>query len=186
MPALCQAVDRLLPDASVLVGDGGDFVATAAYTCRPRGPGSWIDPGAFGTLGVGGGFALGAALCCPKSEVWLLWGDGSAGYSIAELDTYVRHGLPVICLVGNDACWTQIQREQVPIFGSNVACPLEYTSYDVVAEGYGATGMEVTSADEDVGKVVKEAQRIARRTRKPVLINVHIGSTDFRDGSISV
>ena len=58
---------------------------------RPRGPLRWLDPGAFGTLGVGGGFALGAKLCRPDSEVWIIYGDGSCGYSIAEFDTFARH-----------------------------------------------------------------------------------------------
>ena len=58
---------------------------------RPRGPLTWLDPGAFGTLGVGGGFALGAKLCRPESEVWVIYGDGSLGYSVAEFDTFTRH-----------------------------------------------------------------------------------------------
>jgi len=58
---------------------------------RPRGPLLWLDPGAFGTLGVGGGFALGAKLCRPNSDVYILYGDGSLGYSVAEFDTYTRH-----------------------------------------------------------------------------------------------
>lgn len=58
---------------------------------RPRGPLCWLDPGAFGTLGVGGGFALGAKLCRPESEVWIVYGDGSLGYSVAEFDTFTRH-----------------------------------------------------------------------------------------------
>ena len=58
---------------------------------RPRGPLRWLDPGAFGTLGVGGGFALGAKLCRPDSEVWVVYGDGSLGYSVAEFDTFTRH-----------------------------------------------------------------------------------------------
>ena len=60
---------------------------------RPRGPLRWLDPGAFGTLGVGGGFALGAKLCRPDSEVWIVYGDGSLGYSLAEFDTYTRHNV---------------------------------------------------------------------------------------------
>ena len=87
-------------------------MATASYILRPRGPLRWLDPGAFGTLGVGGGFALAAKLVRPAAEVWIVWGDGSCGYSIAEMDTFARHGVPVIGLVGNDAGWTQIQREQ--------------------------------------------------------------------------
>lgn len=58
---------------------------------RARGPLKWLDPGAFGTLGVGGGFALGAKLCYPDHTVFILYGDGSCGYSIAEFDTFVRH-----------------------------------------------------------------------------------------------
>ena len=58
---------------------------------RPRGPLRWLDPGAFGTLGVGGGFALGAKLVRPESEVWVVYGDGSLGYSVAEFDTFTRH-----------------------------------------------------------------------------------------------
>ena len=56
---ILQTLEKIMPDNTILVGDGGDFVATAAYVLRPRSAGSWLDPGAFGTLGVGGGFALG-------------------------------------------------------------------------------------------------------------------------------
>lgn len=94
------------------------------YRFRPRGPLGWLDPGAFGTLGVGGGFALGAKVCRPDAEVWILYGDGSCGFSVAEIDTMTRHKTPVIALVGNDAAWAQIAREQVPMFGSSVACKL--------------------------------------------------------------
>ena len=66
---------------------------------RPRGPLTWLDPGAFGTLGVGGGFALGAKLCRPDSEVWIIYGDGSLGYSVAEFDTFTRHKVCLFCSV---------------------------------------------------------------------------------------
>ena len=84
---------------------------------------TWLDPGAFGTLGVGAGFALGAKLCRPEAEVWALFGDGALGYSIAEFDTFVRHGVPIIAVVGNDAGWTQIAREQVPILMFSPSLP---------------------------------------------------------------
>jgi len=108
---LCQRIDNALAPDSIIVADGGDFIGTAAYVLRPRGPLSWLDPGPFGTLGIGAGFALGAKLCRPDSEVWLLWGDGSAGYSIMEYDTFVRHGVSVIGVIGNDSCWSQIARD---------------------------------------------------------------------------
>ncbi|HEX9811854.1 MAG TPA: thiamine pyrophosphate-binding protein, partial [Burkholderiales bacterium] len=103
MVRLCRQLDDVIGEDSVIVGDGGDFVATASYIVKPRGPLTWLDPGAFGTLGSGAGFALGAKLCRPNAEVWVLYGDGSVGYSLSEFDTFVRHRLPVIAVVGNDA-----------------------------------------------------------------------------------
>jgi len=178
-------LEKVLPDDAVLVADGGDFVATASYILRPRGPLHWLDPGAFGTLGVGGGFALGAKLCRPDSQVWIIYGDGSCGYSLSEFDTYTRHKLPVIAVVGNDAGWTQIAREQVPMFGSSVACDLEYCDYHKVVEGFGAAGLLV-GRDDNVKEKFEEAQKIHDTEGKSVLANVLIGKTKFREGSISV
>ncbi|CAL8335037.1 unnamed protein product [Boreogadus saida] len=181
-----HCVDELMAEDSIIVADGGDFVGSAAYIMRPRGPLRWLDPGAFGTLGVGGGFALGAKLCRPESEVWIVYGDGSLGYSVAEFDTFTRHKTPVIAVVGNDACWSQISREQVPILGSNVACGLAFSDYHIVADGYGGKGCLIGREDEDrLSEIIKSAQRECREG-KAMLLNVLIGKTDFREGSISV
>lgn len=182
--AFCRALDRKLADGSILVGDGGDFVATAAYTVSPRGPLSWLDPGVFGTLGVGAGFALGAKLVHPDADVWLLWGDGAAGFSLIETDTFVRHGLPVISVVGNDAGWTQILRDQEPMLGDDVACRLAYTDYHTIAAGCGAKGLRVDAADQ-VDGALDEALSTSR-AGTPVLVNAILGKTEFRKGSISM
>ncbi|XP_009641251.1 2-hydroxyacyl-CoA lyase 2 [Egretta garzetta] len=183
---LLHRLDALLPPESLLVADGGDFVGTAAYIVRPRRPLAWLDPGAFGTLGVGGGFALGAKLCRPAAGVWVLYGDGSLGYSVMEFDTFVRHKTPVIALVGNDACWSQISREQVALLGSNVACGLEYLDYHAVAEALGGKGFVVGRPDCERLEAILRAAQDACRQGRPVLINALIGKTNFRDGSISV
>lgn len=179
-----QHAERSLPDNTILVADGGDFVGSAAYIMRPRGPLRWLDPGAFGTLGVGGGFALGAKLVHPDAQVVIVYGDGSLGYSVAEFDTFVRHKLPVLAITGNDACWTQIARDQVPRFNSHVACNLAFTDYHVVADGYGGRGFLVDK-EADLAKAFKDAAA-AIRAGKPALLNCLIGKTDFREGSISV
>jgi thiamine pyrophosphate-dependent acetolactate synthase large subunit-like protein len=181
---LCREIDSQLVPGSLVVADGGDFVATAAYTLRPRTPLSWLDPGVFGTLGVGGGFALGAKLCRPEADVWILYGDGSAAYSLAELDTFARHGLPVIAVVGNDAGWTQIAREQVAVLHDDVGTVLARTDYHKVAEGYGGKGL-LLARPEDVTPVLAEAVRLSR-AGSPVLVNALIGKTEFRKGSISM
>jgi acetolactate synthase-like protein len=182
--ALCKAIDAALADRSVLVGDGGDFVATASYTVSPRGPYSWLDPGVFGTLGVGAGFALGAKLVRPEADVWLLYGDGAAGFSIMEFDTFARHGIPVIAVVGNDAGWNQIARDQVEILGTDTGCRLTYMDYHKVAEGCGGVGIRVDDPAQ-VPDALKRAVEIAR-SGKPVLINAILSTTEFRKGSLSM
>jgi acetolactate synthase-1/2/3 large subunit len=168
----------------VVVADGGDFVATASYVLRPRGPLSWLDPGAFGTLGVGAGLALGAEAVRLGAGVWIFYGDGAAGYSLVELDTFARHGIPVIAVVGNDAGWTQIAREQVKVLQDDVGTVLARTDYDRVAEGFGAVGLRLDHASR-TDEVLAEARRAAA-TGRPVLINAWLDRTDFREGSISM
>jgi acetolactate synthase-1/2/3 large subunit len=182
--ALFRALDGIAGANAVFVADGGDFVATASYVLRPRGPLAWLDPGAFGTLGVGAGFALGAARVRPASEIWLIWGDGASGYGLAEFDTFVRHGVPVIAIVGNDAGWTQIAREQAKMLHDDVGTVLARTAYHEVARGFGAEGIEVKRLG-DVEPALRRAQEIAASGR-PVLVNVWLDKTDFRDGSLSM
>ena len=182
--SLCRQVEAALPEKCVVVADGGDFVATASYVLRPRGPLSWLDPGVFGTLGVGAGFALGAALCRPGEDVLLLWGDGSAGYGLVEVDTFVRHGLGVVALVGNDAGWTQIAREQVEVLKDDVGTVLRATEYHEAARGLGGEGLLL---DDPGGApaLLGTAFQAARRGR-PVVVNALLGKTAFRKGSISL
>uniref|UniRef100_V9KBR3 2-hydroxyacyl-CoA lyase 2 n=1 Tax=Callorhinchus milii TaxID=7868 RepID=V9KBR3_CALMI len=183
---ILYCLDEIIAEDSIIVADGGDFVGSSAYILHPRGPLQWLDPGAFGTLGVGGGFALGAKLCRPKSEVWIIYGDGSVGYSIAEFDTFKRHKAPIIALVGNDACWSQISREQVPMLGSSVACNLAYTDYHIVAEGYGGKGYLLNTANENHTEDLLMEAKMEAHGGNPILINVLIGKSNFREGSLSV
>ena len=182
--AFLRALEQAAGENAVIVADGGDFVATASYIVHPRGPLAWLDPGVFGTLGVGAGFALGAALARPESEVWIIYGDGACGYSLIEFDTFVRHGIPVIAVVGNDAGWTQIAREQVKMLHDDVGTVLARTAYHEVAAGFGAEGILVKST-ADVSAALARA-RAAARAGKPVLVNVWLDKTDFREGSISM
>ncbi|MCX7892248.1 MAG: thiamine pyrophosphate-binding protein [Burkholderiales bacterium] len=182
--AFFRALDRAAGDDALMVADGGDFVSTASYVLRPRGPLAWLDPGVFGTLGVGAGFAIGAALARPGREVWIIFGDGACGYGLVEFDTFVRHGIPAIAVVGNDACWTQIAREQVKMLGDDVGVVLARTDYHRVAEGFGAAGI-VVKKDDEVPAALAKAREIAR-AGKPVLVNVWLDKTDFREGSISM
>lgn len=129
--------------------------------------------------------AVAAKLARPDAEVWLLYGDGSSAYSLAEIDTCVRHGLPIIAVIGNDAAWMQILREQLPMLGDGVACNLKPgTRYDIVGKGYGGEGILVTKPSE-----VKDALLKAKSLAKsgiPVVVNCLITKSKFREGSISI
>ena len=182
--ALLRALEREAAADAVFVADGGYFVATASYVLHARGPLAWLDPGAFGTLGVGAGFALGAATTKPGRELWIVFGDGACGFGLAEFDTFVRHGIPVIALVGNDAGWTQIAREQVKMLKDDVATVLARTAYHEVAAGFGAAGLLIRRPDE-VTPVLRQARELARQGR-PVLVNVWLDKTEFREGSLSM
>jgi acetolactate synthase-1/2/3 large subunit len=182
--ALCQAIERALSPKSIIVADGGDFVSTASYIVRPRAPLSWLDPGPFGTLGVGAGFALGAAVSRPDDELWILYGDGALGFSLVEFDTFARHGIPVIAVVANDGCWTQIYREQIEILGQSTGCTLARTDYHLAAEGLGASGL-LLKDPEKMDETLRQAKQLAASGR-PVLVNAWVGKSAFRKGSISM
>lgn len=180
---LAQEIEARLSDDSILVVDGGDFVASCSYVVQPRSPLSWLDPGVFGTLGVGGGFAVGAATVRPGAEVWLLWGDGASAFSLSEIDTLARHGLKVIAIIGNDAAWGQIARDQEKILGDDVATLLDRSPYETVGKGYGGKGYVIKSR-EDVGPVLDKARKAAQKA--PVVVNAWLGKSDFREGSLSM
>jgi len=181
---LCRNIDAQLPENSVLVADGGDFVGTASYIVKPRKPLSWLDPGVFGTLGCGAGFALGASLCRPDHEIWVLFGDGSVGYALTEFDTFVRHNIPVIAVVGNDAGWTQIAREQVKMLKDDVGTVLARSDYHEVAAALGGRGLLLKHANQTAA-CLQDARETASNG-VPVLINAWLDKTDFREGSLSM
>ena len=166
------------------MADGGDFVATAAYIIKPRSLTGWLDPGVFGTLGVGAGFILGAQLTHPNSVIWAIYGDGAFGYSLIEFDTFVRHKIPVIAVIGNDASWSQIARDQIDILRNPIGTELKHTNYHQAVEALGGVGYSIEKENE-IDKVFVKARQSAI-SGKPVAVNIKIGKTDFRKGSISI
>jgi acetolactate synthase-1/2/3 large subunit len=184
---VCAELDKFLQEDSIVVGDGGDFVATAAYVLNIKPKGFWMDPGPLGTLGVGPGYAMAAKLARPDSRVVLVFGDGSFGLHAMELEAMFRQKIPVVCVIGNDAGWTQIRRGQVEMYGEEraVATALEYTRYEKVAEALGCFGAWVEKA-EDLRPAFEAAFRAAEVEKRPAVVNVKIASSEFRKGAISV
>ena len=107
-----------------MIGDGGDFVSFAGKYVEPKRPGGWLDPGPYGCLGAGLGAAIAARLARPSSQVVLLLGDGAAGFSLMDVDTLVRHDLPVVMVMGNNSAWGLEKGPMQMIYGYDVAADL--------------------------------------------------------------
>jgi acetolactate synthase-1/2/3 large subunit len=180
---VCSEIGKRLGKSDIVIGDGGDFVATAAYVLKLEWPQLWMDPGPLGTLGVGPGYAMAAKLARPDSKVVLVYGDGSFGLHGLEFEAMVRQDIPVVAVIGNDAGWTQIRRGQVEMYGEAraVATGLEYTRYDKVVEAVGGFGAWVEKV-EDLGPALDAAFA----SKKAACVNVKIAKSDFRKGAISV
>ena len=107
-----------------MIGDGGDFVSFAGKFVEPKRPGGWLDPGPYGCLGAGLGAAIAARLARPCSQVVLLLGDGAAGFSLMDVDTLVRHNLPVVMVMGNNSAWGLEKGPMQMLYGYDVIADL--------------------------------------------------------------
>ena len=159
---------RVLDDDAVVIGDGGDFVSYAGKYIEPKRPGGWLDPGPYGCLGTGLGYAIGARITRPDAQIVLLLGDGAAGFSLMDVDTLVRHRLPVVMICGNNGIWGLEKHPMQAIYGYDVAADLQpQTRYDDVVRALGGAGELVTRPEE-----IAPALRRAFGSGVPYLVNV--------------
>lgn len=159
---------RRLERDAIVIGDGGDFVSYAGKYVDTYTPGCFLDPGPYGCLGTGLGYALGARLAHPGRQVVLLLGDGAAGFALADFDTLVRFSLPVVAIVGNNLCWGLEKHPMKQLYGYHVAAELAPSArYDRVVEALGGAG-RLVSRPADVGPALDWALE----QKGPVLLNV--------------
>ncbi|HYL09085.1 MAG TPA: acetolactate synthase [Candidatus Udaeobacter sp.] len=165
---LIAEVDRFIDDDAIVVGDGGDFISFAGRLVeRPR-PGLWIDPGPYGCLGSGPGYAMAAKLAYPDRQVVLLSGDGAFGFSAMEFDTMVRHHIPVVCVIGNNGIWALEKHPMQKMLGLSIAADLgPSTRYDKVVQALGGHGEMVDRPDQ-----IRPALERAFASGLPACINV--------------
>ncbi len=167
-------LNRMLAPDSVVIGDGGDFVSYAGKYVEPKQPGGWLDPGPYGCLGTGLGYAIAARLARPAAQVVLLLGDGAAGFSLMDADTLVRHGLPVVMICGNNGIWGLEKHPMRALYGYDVAADLQPgCRYDQVVTALGGGG-ELVTDPADIGP----ALRRAFDSGIPYLVNVVTDAND--------
>jgi thiamine pyrophosphate-dependent acetolactate synthase large subunit-like protein len=165
---LYAELGEVLDRDAIVIGDGGDFVSYAGRVIDSYQPGCWLDPGPFGCLGTGPGYALAAKLAHPERQVVLMLGDGAFGFSGMEFDTLARHGVNVVAVMGNNGIWALEKHPMEFLYGYSVAAELRpETRYDQVVEALGGHGELVRTAQE-----VKPALERAFSSGKPALVNV--------------
>lgn len=162
-------LDRVLDPGTVVIGDGGDVVAAVSRVLGVHRPGTWLDPGPFGCLGVGPPYALGVKIAEPARQVVVVAGDGAFGLNGFEFETLTRLDVPVTFVIGNDAAWGEIRIPQIGIYGAEgeVATRLAPTRYDMLTEAFGGHGEHVEHASD-----LRPALERALASNRPAIVNV--------------
>ncbi len=158
----------MLDRDAIIVCDGGDFVSYAGKAIDTYEPGCWMDPGPFGCLGTGPGYALAAKLAHPDRQVVMLMGDGAFGFAGMDFDTLIRHDVPVVAIMGNNGIWALEKHPMEFVYGYSVAAELRPgTRYDQVVEVLGGHG-ELVEKPADLRPAIERALGAG----KPALVNV--------------
>jgi acetolactate synthase-1/2/3 large subunit len=159
---------KVLERDAVTIGDGGDFVSYAGKYLEPAQPGTWLDPGPYGCLGTGMGYAMGARVTYPERQICVLMGDGAAGFSLMDAEALARQNLPVVIVVGNNGIWGLEKHPMQAMYGYDVAADLQPgLRYDRVVESLGGGGETVEKA-ADLGPALRRAFDAGT----PYLVNV--------------
>ncbi|MBU8915143.1 thiamine pyrophosphate-binding protein [Bacillus sp. FJAT-29953] len=166
---LCYEVKKYLKEDSTIVLDGGDILSFGRLAFGRDLPGHYVDPGALGTIGIGISSAIAAKLARPSSPVILVVGDGSIGFGLSELDTAVRHQIPIVIIVSNNGGWNIERKAMEMDFGPQytVGTVLNHTRYDQIMEAFGGYGENVTELSQLSGAIER-----AMAAGRPALINV--------------
>lgn len=173
---------KVLDRDAVTIGDGGDFVSYAGKYLDPALPGCWLDPGPYGCLGTGMGYAMGARYTYPDRQICVLMGDGAAGFSLMDVESLVRQNLPVVIVVGNNGIWGLEKHPMRQLYGYDVAADLQPgLRYDEVVRALGGAGETVSVAGELAG-----ALKRAFAAGVPYLVNVLTDPADAYPRSSSL
>ncbi len=162
---IVHTINMILPKNNIVIADGGDFLSFCRVGVNAKG---YLDPGPFGCLGVGLPFGIGAKIANPESNVFVLTGDGSFGFTAIELDTIVRHKVPIIIIVANNGSWGIEVRDQIDNYGKVVGTKLQFSDYALMAKSFGLHSVKIDKSEN------LEREIINALDKKPALIDVEV------------
>ena len=162
---IVHVINSILPKKNIVIADGGDFLSFCRVGVNAK---RYLDPGPFGCLGVGLPFGIGAKIANPESHVFVLTGDGSFGFTAIELDTLVRHKVPILIIVANNGSWGIEVRDQIDNYGKVVGTKLQFSNYSLMAKSFGLHSVKVDKSENLEREIIKALDK------KPALIDVEV------------
>ena len=166
---MLEAVRDFARRDAILCVDGQETLNFGRLTMPTFSPGHRLNSGPFGTMGVGLPFGVGAKVACPDKQVIVVHGDGSMGLNAMELDTAIRHKIPILVVISLNGGWTGDPKREKP------GRDLGYTRYDKICEALGGYGEYITKV-EDIRPALERAQKKVDEGMV-ALVNVR---TDYR------
>ena len=163
---LCKEVKDFLDRDAILVVDGQEILNYGRQSIPTYRPGHRLNSGSFGTMGVGVPFGVGAKVGQPDKQVMVLHGDGSFGMNAMEMDTAVRHNIPIVTVISLNGGWTADPD------GGKIGRTLGYQRYDKMMDAFGGHGEYVEKPGD-----IRPALERAYASGKAAIVNV---KTDFR------
>jgi thiamine pyrophosphate-dependent acetolactate synthase large subunit-like protein len=157
---LCKEVRDFMDRDAIIVVDGHEILNFARQSIPTFVPGHRVNAGPNGCMGVAVPFGLGAKVAKPNTQVIVLSGDGSFGFNGMEIDTMMRHKIPVLIVISNNGGWASVG-------GMSAGRDLEFSRYDKMAEVFGAHG-EFVEKPQDI----RPALERANASGKPAVVNV--------------
>jgi len=180
---LCRELDSFLGEEDVLALDGGDTQIWMNMLRRNRKPGTTLESGLFGCLGVGIPFAVAAAMANPGKHVHLITGDGSVGFNFMELHTALCNGLDITVVINNDKAWGMVKHSQIMKYGPERCCGVELgdVPYHKMLEALGGSAVEIEKIED-----IRPQLEKARKRGGVNMLNVHTRPGVISPGSIAL
>ena len=175
------ALREALPADAIVVADGGDFLSFARVGLPAT---TYLDPGSLGCIGIGTAFGIAASLVHPQRTVVVATGDGAFGFNAMEIDTAVRHRVPILIMVANNGSWAIEVRDQQETHGKVVGTHLQFADHAAMAQAFGLHGERVEQADQLPSAIARALAELAKG--RPALLDVVVtpeaASSDAKSG----
>jgi 2-hydroxyacyl-CoA lyase 1 len=159
-----------LPEDAVIIGEGANTMDIGRTQMPNKSARLRLDAGSYGTMGIGMGFAIAAAVVHPERPIISVSGDSAIGFSGMEIETACRYRLPIkVVVLNNGGIGGGVEALPEDRFQSPARVLTVGARYDLMMEAFGGKGFYVEDPSE-----LKGALEAARKFDGPALVNVKL------------